>query len=176
VRHRSAPFCARTSPQRPQAREQRARDLESLVTRLLAAHGPARASIPVVGVTQVAFDAVQPGADPRAFGVVLRLRELVRGRPVAVQAVPDGAQHWRRTGAGSLRPRLRMNESMATVIARFRAIVVRSRDSREPSALAEHEHGQRNSRQHADADQRPADAPARVGAEPVSNQQGDAGG
>jgi len=98
VRHRSAPFCARTSPQRPQAREQRARDLESLVTRLLAAHGPARASIPVVGVTQVAFDAVQPGADPRAFGVVLRLRELVRGRPVAVQAVPDGAQHWRRTG------------------------------------------------------------------------------
>ena len=37
-----------------------------------------------------------------------------------------------------------MNESMATVIARFRAIVAGPRDSREPPALAEHEHGQRN--------------------------------
>jgi len=60
---------------------------------------PARASIPVVGVAEVAFDAVQPGGmDPGPFGVVLRLRELVRGIPVAAQAVTNGAQHRRRTG------------------------------------------------------------------------------
>jgi len=34
--------------------------------------------------------------DPRAFSVVLLLREFVRGIPVAAQAVPDGAQHRRR--------------------------------------------------------------------------------
>lgn len=71
-------------------------DLESLVTRSVAARRPARASIPVVGVAEIAFDAVQPSVDPGAFGVVLRLCELVRGLPVAAQAVPDGAQHRRR--------------------------------------------------------------------------------
>jgi len=66
-------------------------DLESLVTRSVAVRRPARASIPVVGVAEIAFNAVQPGVDPGAFGVVLRLCELVRGLPVAAQAVPDGA-------------------------------------------------------------------------------------
>jgi len=37
------------------------------------------------------------------FGVVLRLREFVRGIPVAAQAVPDGAQHRRRTGRLTLK-------------------------------------------------------------------------
>src|SRR5258706_7868954 len=39
---------------------------------------------------------MQPGMDPGAFAVVLRLRELVRGIPIATQAVPDRAQHGRR--------------------------------------------------------------------------------
>ena len=69
-----------------------------LVARVVTACWPARASIPVVGVAEVSFDAVQPGMDPRAFGVVLRLREFVRGIPIATQAVPDGAQHRRRAG------------------------------------------------------------------------------
>jgi hypothetical protein len=34
--------------------------------------------------------------DPSAVGVILRLGEFVGGVPFAAQAMPDGAQHWRR--------------------------------------------------------------------------------
>ena len=55
-----------------------------------------RVPIPVVGIAEVAFDAMQPGMHPGAVGIVLRLRQFVRGMPIASQPMPYSAQHGRR--------------------------------------------------------------------------------
>jgi len=65
----------------------------SFIARVVPTRWPARASIPVLCVPKIPFNAMQPSMHPSAVLVILRLREFVSLVPIAAQAMPDGAQH-----------------------------------------------------------------------------------
>ena len=78
--------------------EQRRRDLRPLVGECDTLHGlrPPGARIPIAGVAEVAFFAMQVGVNPRAVAPAIFLGARVRAVPIAARVVPERLQGTRR--------------------------------------------------------------------------------